>query len=338
MYEVRTLDERDGGRWDALVQEAPEGHIFQTSAWTGLCERTQPARLVRLGFFERGRLVAVLPLFLSRMGPFKIACSPHLLGPPMGPALSRRASAERFWDSLDTYLAERGVNFTRLFLPTHPDEAPFLRRGYTCLAKPTHLLDLTVGEEALWQGMKGTARTALRKAERCGVEVEFREAAGHLDWYYDLAREVWARHGKPVAYPKDFNEGLFSGPLARHARLVVASRKGRDIAAAVILHYKDSAYYLDGVSEWAQTCCRPNEAVQWFAIRWAAGAGLRRYDFIRSDFPWLAAFKAKFGGRLHDYLLLEKARPRYLFPLRTLYGKKLKPWCRALQGMLKGVL
>ncbi|PKN65014.1 MAG: hypothetical protein CVU57_12890 [Deltaproteobacteria bacterium HGW-Deltaproteobacteria-15] len=47
--------------------------------------------------------------------------------------------------------------------------------------------------------------------------------------------------------------------------------------------------------------------IQWEAIRKAKLENLSTYDFVGSDLPWLAKFKMSFGGRLLEYVYLEKS-------------------------------
>jgi hypothetical protein len=87
-YEHRILSAHSDTEWDAFVEKTVGGEVFHTRAWLKLCEHYQGTHLVRLGFFENKTLVAVFPLFLRRYVILKVACSPFLLGPPMGSAIS----------------------------------------------------------------------------------------------------------------------------------------------------------------------------------------------------------------------------------------------------------
>jgi hypothetical protein len=334
-YELRILGAHSDTEWDGFVEKTDGGEVFHTSVWLKLCEHYQGARLVRLGFFENNTLVAVFLLFLRRYVILKVACSPFLLGSPMGPVISKGLEVERFWDNFDGWLARSHINFARVLLPPSYEAPPFQKRGYVCVTKPTHILDLTQGEEAIWRDMKGPCRTAIRKAEKSGVTLRFEEGQEFLDRYYEMAEALYDRKGQAVHSVKPFYAALLGGPMREKARLAVASLDGKDIAAAICLHYKGAAHYWDGVSDKDYDSYRPNNAIQWFIIRWAIKNKYASYDFVRSDFPSIAKFKANFGGEVRDYLLIEKTRPAALFPLRTLYGTRLKPWYRGLAWKLR---
>lgn len=334
-YELRVLSAENDGEWDAFVEETDGGEVFHTSAWLELCERYQGTKLLRLGFFDNNRLIAIFPLFLRRYVILKVACSPFLLGSPMGPVISKDAAVERLWDTFDAFLVRAHINFARVLLPPGWDAPPFQRRGYVCVTKPTHILDLTQGEEAIWKGMEGRCRKAIRKAEKSGVVVRFQEGTQVLDRYYEMAKALYERQGQQVHSVKPFYAALLAGPMKERVRLAVASLEGKDIAAAISLHYKGAVHAWDGVSDKAYNSYCPNNANQWFIIRWAIQNNCASYDFVRSEFPWIAKFKAAFGGQVHDYLLIEKTRPAALFPIRTFYGTRLKPWYRKLRRKLK---
>ena len=66
--------------------------------------------------------------------------------------------------------------------------------------------------------------------------------------------------------------------------MVVASLDGTTIAFALIVHYKDTVYYLDAVSDKRYNKYNANSAIQWFIIRWAIDNGFDYYDFVGSVF------------------------------------------------------
>ena len=169
---------------------------------------------------------------------------------------------------------------------------------------PTHTLLLDLGSEPdLLAGMKPKHRYNIRLAEKRGVTVD---AAGDAA---ELARQHEATAGRQgiSAAGTEFYERRL-----RHlewCRIYVARHEGEALAAIMVARFDGRAYYLFGGSTQVKRNLMPTYAVQWAAIREAAAAGCRSYDFwgVPPDgdpkHPWagLWQFKTGFGGRLIEY-------------------------------------
>ncbi|UOY00198.1 GNAT family N-acetyltransferase [Blastococcus sp. PRF04-17] len=71
------------------------------------------------------------------------------------------------------------------------------------------------------------------------------------------------------------------------------------VAGALYLVWQDTVYYKFGASQAEHLHLRPNDALHWALIQWAAGRGLRWLDWGLSDLdqPGLVAYKRKWAAQ-----------------------------------------
>jgi CelD/BcsL family acetyltransferase involved in cellulose biosynthesis len=81
-------------------------------------------------------------------------------------------------------------------------------------------------------------------------------------------------------------------------RLLLAERRGRLLAGSVFLMFGSTVFYAFNGRLPESLALRPNDLIQWHAIRDAAAQGYQRYDFgeVEPDQAGLGDFKAKWGA------------------------------------------
>jgi lipid II:glycine glycyltransferase (peptidoglycan interpeptide bridge formation enzyme) len=126
----------------------------------------------------------------------------------------------------------------------------------------------------VWAGMEGRSRTAIRKAERAGVEIA--EIAGEraVETYYGLHVATYRRTGL-APYPRRFYEVLLSRSWSR---FFVAAHQGQPVAALGILVHDGRALYSHSASLPEGQRLGANNLLQWHALRWMAASGFQAYE------------------------------------------------------------
>ena len=184
--------------------------------------------------------------------------------------------------------------------------------SFTVVPHLVHVLDLDGGFDRVWrERFAGTARTAVRKAERSGLTVETDTTGRLIPQFYDLylrwherrarerriplvlARRI-AQHREPL---RKFT--LVAERLQNACRVWVARHEGEPVAAIIALVAGEHAYYWRGYSERdAVTRTRANDLLQRLAIEDACLAGCRTYNMGQSGgVRSLMDFKQKLGAR-----------------------------------------
>jgi hypothetical protein len=162
-----------------------------------------------------------------------------------------------------------------------------------------HQIDLDAGETALWAGLRGSVRQALRKAALSGLKLEFSQDMEAVRDFFGLLCKTRKRHGMPVQ-PFRFFESIHRHVLMQNQGWVVLARHGHvPVAGAVFFHLGKAALYKFGASDETFQNLRANNLVMWEAIKWYARRGFRTLDFGRTsqNNEGLRRFKLGWGAR-----------------------------------------
>jgi hypothetical protein len=162
-----------------------------------------------------------------------------------------------------------------------------------------HVLDLKDGQEALFKGLDGAVRRAIRKAENEGVRVEFSNKIEAVREFFALHCLNRRRHGLPPQ-PFRFFENIARHVLAAGQGFVAIARLAQQpLAACLFFHNCSEAIYKFGASDYAFQQLRPNNLVMWEAIKHCAANGFSRLHLGRTSLEneGLRRFKQGFGAR-----------------------------------------
>lgn len=323
-----SVDAVDGSRaaanWDALVAGFPEAGPFHGSPWMRVLEASYGFRSVGLILRRGPRVVGLIPMvevssrFTGRRGvalPFADECPP-LAAPdvPVGALLQPLATFARGrgWDFFELRGQHLALGPIIAEVPEFRGRTPpeGLPGQVPSVSFHGHRLHLPATSEALWKGLKGPVRTAVRKAESAGVTIEFSSALDALREFHGLYRLTRQRHGLP---PQPFSffgaiqkEILAREPKAGDSRpsvdlggmVVLARWKGRAVAGAVFFHRGDRAIYKYGAFDHRCQELRANNLVFWAALRRYVEQGIRTVDLGRTSLgnEGLRRFKLGWGG------------------------------------------
>ncbi len=248
-----------------------------------------------------------------------------------------------------------GKDETPLFIRIEPDmeeekdtEGLFSALGYKKAPydiqyRNTRLVPLA-DEETLWAGFTSKQRNKIRSAPKKDVEIRSLEPRELREWY-DIYKETAARNNifiHPYGYYEDFYTTFVA---AGKLTVTGAFYRGTLLAGAFIVHHNGESIYMFSGSGNRERNRRPNEAIQWEALKEAVSRGSKSYDMWgvappgAKNHPWagLSEFKAGFGGRVvtycgtYDYpcrpvkyraiIMAEKARNSLLALKKALRGR-----------------
>jgi hypothetical protein len=291
--------------WDATLARRPDFSFFHGSAWTRVLAETY-------GFAPvwQAEGTALLPLMevdswlTGRRGialPFTDDCAPLCESGAQFKVLYQKALAwgrDRGWKSIEL----RGGR-------EHLPEAP------ASVAYYGHHLDLTLGATKLFEKMEGSARQAVRKAEREGVTVEVVQNERAVRDFYRLQCLTRKRHGlppQPLRFFLNIGRRIVS---QKQGMVVLASCGGSRIAGAVFFFLNGRAIYKYGASDERWQQWRPNNLVMWEGIRWLAGQGSTRLHLGKTSLQHdgLRRFKLSLGAveQRIEYVKYDLRRNRF---------------------------
>jgi CelD/BcsL family acetyltransferase involved in cellulose biosynthesis len=281
--------------WGRILNEFQDRTIFQTPAWLAFLAKTQRAEPVFAALKDGTRTVGYFSgLIVTR-------CGLRILGSPlpgwttsyMGMNLLRgvpRSSGlvalqQLAFDRLHCVhleLMDRNLSFDDV------KDLGFEQRRFTGFE-----VDLTKSEDELWKTMTSACRRCIRRAHDRGVIIEEAHDMEFADEYHAQLQEVFRKRSLIPPYGVDRVRELVRSLSDSGQLLLLRARDpmGRGIATGIFPASHDTMYFWGGASWKDSLLYRPNEAIQWYAMKYWRARGIRRYDMGGGG-----QYKKKFGG------------------------------------------
>lgn len=310
-YKIREIDDRE--KWNEFVRSCRPYTFLQSWQW-GEVQKATGEGVRYLGFFDGEELVGVSLVIKVDARRGKHYLVPH------GPVAKSSEKARELIPVLLDYLKanrEAGYCAVRVcpLLISSDEVLKYLGKigmrpaPMHVHAELTWILDIGKSEEELMAGMRKTTRHAVRKAEKSDIEVEVLKPSESLNRFWNLYDTTSKRHHF-TPWPYDMLEAqarIFGE--ANQMFAVVASHKGEDVSAALLVYFGDTVYYYHGASKRLPASLPANQLVQWTAIKEARLRGARKYNFWgiapedEPDHPFagITTFKKGFGGEAFDF-------------------------------------
>jgi len=321
--------------WESVLRSDEDAVVTQSLAWRDAVFATGRYRDVSLLYeFPSGRQV-VLPMARRRgrlCRAAMVASWPRVwgVGGPISPA-GRVSPAEA--EAVLADVADRPALAAQITLRHDADEAWLSEAGrFRVEERGCYVLDLTGGFGQVWQHrFQGYARTAMRKAERSGLDVEVDRSGRLLGVFYDLyeesLRRMAAERHEPlwgtrlrmsrVSPTSPGQLALVAEQFGEDCATWVARSKGQPVAALIVLRSgKYAKNWRVALIKEAATPVRATDFLHRLVIEEACRDGYRFYDMGGTPLGSpIAAFKEKLGATLHfthelraERLLLQTAR------------------------------
>jgi hypothetical protein len=178
-----------------------------------------------------------------------------------------------------------------------------------------HVLDLDGGFGTVWKRQfKGTARTAVRKAQKAGLRVECDASGRLIPVFYELFERSLTRWAAQQHEPTGLAlwRGRRRDPMRKFELMAAAvgdacrlwvAWQGSDAVAAILVLQGRNAHYTRGVMDKQLAGpTRANYLLHSMAIEDACASGCRAYHMGESgSSASLAQFKSRFGARPYSY-------------------------------------
>lgn len=290
---VVEIDPLEDPLWQRLILRCPSS-VFHSPGWMQALKDTYDLDMrAAILLSEEGEPRAGIPFVpVSDVGggrrlvslPFSDYCDPIV------------ADTEE-WNQLLPLLLDygRGVTFRCLH-----NQVPLADSRFTLVNRAKwHGVDLRPDLEELWSGIDASARRAIRKAEREGVEVSPAQDEADLRAFHEMHLRVRKYKYRMLAQPYAFFQKLWHHFIERHhGSLMLARVGGRVIGGVLFLEWKDTIYYKFNASDAAYLAYRPNDLIIWTAIQKARERGFARLDFGLSDWDQeeLSRYKRKYAS------------------------------------------
>jgi hypothetical protein len=259
-------------------------------------EATQGAESVVAALRENGETVGFFTGWTVRRYGIRILGSPFpgsttsYTGFNILPKVSRARALEALADFAFHDLACLHLELMDRYL--RPEDGT--QSGFVYSNLSTYEIDLTRKEDELFGAMDSACRRCIRKAAKSGVKIEEAHDVGFADDYYAQLQDVFAKQQLVPTYPKRRVQALVELLLPTGNLLLLRARDpyGKCIATGIFPAFNNTFYFWGGASWRSCQVLRPNEAIQWYAMRYWRGCGIARYDMGGGG-----SYKEKYGGR-----------------------------------------
>lgn len=240
----------------------------------------------------------------------------HWLSIPYGPEIRLGQAHEGLKNTIlqfRTYLHDLARRERSMFVKLEPVQdvvvellyqygVPMRTSPHPLQPMRTMVIELEKSADDLLNGLHHKHRYNINLAERKGVSIEeSQDFEAFWELLHRTARQDGFRTHDKLYYKKLLN--FFSSGNPR-TRLVFAVYGGKPIAAALMLEYDTTAYYLHGASDREHRSLMAPHLLHWKNIQQYKEQGYQWYDFWGVDsarWPGVTRFKLGFGGRVIEY-------------------------------------
>jgi len=308
---IKFLDSSSEKAWDDLVISSSHGTLFHTREWLRLATEQAQAEFLPCMLYKGSQLVAIYPIFIMHQGPVHIALSPPsraymlYLGPVIADYESLKQDKKestyiQIQEEMDRFIFKtKGCGYARIrSSPGLYDSRPLRWSGYTVEPFYTYRIDLSLGIDGIWERFDRKLRVEINKAVRDGITVRMGNK-DDLEYIHDSLYVRYHQQGlRPVNYKK-YLHSVYDTFSRDNIKIFVAEYQGQRVGGTINLCYKDIMYLWVGIPKSDLAGISPNALIQWEAIKWALGHGLKYYEEMDAgDDPRLRYFKSKYNPDL----------------------------------------
>lgn len=287
------------GHRAALDHRSP----FHEPAWMTAVAEGLGFTDVYIGVFANGQMVGAVPGFIARRGPVRVFGSPlrgtmtSYLGPVgFDPSAGEQSLVDLSRQAGEFVRQRFKVVYARFTLRSAPAEGtPDLGPSWRQQRPSSYRLDLTGGEQAVWDGLKSDCRRNIRRALRDNIEVEPFDDP-HL--FYVMLDRTLRRHGSTSFHSERFFEALFDGLAEPQFRPLAAVYQGKPVAAGLFYADDRELHYLSGASEPENGSLPTSYLLHWHALQLAMADGVSVFNSDASRVRSIDQFKESFRPTL----------------------------------------
>jgi len=315
--------------WPANIDSKEAGTIYQTPAWLTFLSQTQNGEPIVAALREGSVTIGYFTGMIVRKFGVRILGSPFpgWSTDYMGFALSAGAGRPQAVQALLDFAFEelRCVHLEMMDRNLTLRDLDGLGVQYRVLRG--FEIDLTSDEDELFANMTSACRRCIRKAEKEGVVVEEAHDPEFADEYYAQLKDVFAKQSLVPTYRIERVRQLITHvyPTGRLLLLRARDRGGRCIATGIFPHMNGVMYFWGGASWRHHQFLRPNEAIQWHAMKIGKQKGLQTYDMGGGG-----EYKRKYGGREIEVPWFSKSKYPWIRYLRDIAQQSHKVGQRCL--------
>jgi CelD/BcsL family acetyltransferase involved in cellulose biosynthesis len=305
---LRNLNPLTDRRWEKFVEKHPCSSVFHTVPWMRALSLTcnyEPVVFTTAAAGDELQEGVLFGYIRSKLTGNRLVSMPYADHCDLLNAESKLDG--ELHRHLDEMLRAEKLDYIELRPRRALACAPLPGVFHSTYTYRLHVLDLAPETDTLWRNLhKSSTQRKVKRAEREGLIYSGGVSDTLLDDFYQLFVLTRRRH-RILPQPKRWFRNLidcFGGSL----KIYVAAAGGRPIASILTLSHKDTVVFKYGCSDKRYSALGGVHLLFWRAIQDAKRAGLRQFDFGRTNVhnAGLVTFKSRWGAAVSDltYLML----------------------------------
>ena len=283
-------------RWDEFLQRHPRASVFHSTEWLKALWKTYGYKPVVYTTspagqaLQNGVVFCKVESWLTGSRLVSLPFSDHC-----DPLVDREPDLDRMNAALEREFRRGGWRYIEL-RPLQPLAVSSQLRHAT-LTYSFHQLDLAPSLDTLFRNChKDSTQRKIRRAAREGLKYREGSSEELLNHFYQLFKVTRKRHKLPPQPRKWFANLIRS--FGDALKLRVAFKDDRAVAAIITIRFKDTMVYKYGGSDSRFNNLGSMHFLLWHSIQEARAAGLRFFDFGRTNAgqQGLVTFKNRWGA------------------------------------------
>ncbi len=299
----------DKKEWNDFVHNHPYGNIFQTSDMYEVYKNTKNYEPVFCAILnENHKIIAILLAVIQKEseGIFgKLTARSIIFGGPLV-MLNDYTSLEYLLTGYSEIVKRRVIytQFRNFTLQDISSQEVFKRKNYIFENHLNILLDLRVGVDELWKGLKKSRKDGINKARKQGFTFKVVNRLETIDNFYTLFENLYSNIRIPYPH-KSFFRNL-NEKIQENLLWFILENNGVQSIILCAFQFNKVLYAFNiGIFQDKDFLRkRPVDYFYWGVIKWASENGLEQYDWMGAGNPHeeygVRKFKLEYGGEIMD--------------------------------------
>lgn len=330
---VEKISEEQWPEWDTLVENSPNGTIFDLTSWNTIYAKAFSLPYEIHGCWCGKELVGGIVLYYDIIRGMKCGIKPPFI--PYNSVIIKDFSYLRYHkrlslgntihNKISQYLIQKFAHVDFYTHYTVRDIRPFIWNSWSQEVKYTFVVALGESERN-WRRVDPKTRNMISKALRQGITLITGDEV--RDFLLLQQKSPYFLHYAQYFRMETF--GNFYHALKKQGLCTLyfaRNNRGEALSAVLLLQDKRRIYYFMGANDKSRND-GANELILWKIIEECRQGTWCEFDLGGANMEKIAHFKLGFGGDLVPYYRLQRINTSAM--RRYLYKRRLWQWCRSI--------
>jgi hypothetical protein len=290
---------------DIFEQES----LYHSHAWLRVIEDGFDTKVRYIITKSKGEIVSIMPFAIRNKFGLVLCGSPlqglftEFIGPRFRKGLTRDESIKILESQIQLLVSRRffynEISLNESFPGGINDLSKMLiAYSFVYQPRPSLVIELSKGSDAVWAGFEGRARNMIRKAEKSKIECSVEKLElKNLSEYIEMLSATFQRQGRVLPHPVAAYQNLAFQIQPENKLFFVAARlENALVAGGIFLLDRNRMLFHSGSATQAGMKYAASSLVQWNAIQEGIGRGILLYDLGGVGLSTIDKFKTSFGG------------------------------------------